>query len=255
MGAQIERSGRRVGRVQGVGVGGLLQPLPALDMGNSGTAARLLMGVSRATTSPPASPATPACRRRPHEPGDRSLARMGASFTPSPGGTLPLMLTASSPAVPIEYRLRSPPPSEERDTSRRAQHLGSLPWSSQCPPAIIANGCCGRSALTSKWSSRRRTDHPPARRSGPVPAEHRRTGDPFVSGFPYRCALLVEGSDLCRKCRPQPHSRRSHRGAASNGRQHRTLWAAASGGEPVADLRVRHSRLQGFEVAPSLPHP
>ena len=33
------------------------------------------------------------------------LSQMGASFTPSPGGTLPLMMEGLQPAVPIEYRL------------------------------------------------------------------------------------------------------------------------------------------------------
>src|SRR6202008_2387842 len=33
------------------------------------------------------------------------LSRMGAEFTPSPGGRLPLMVRGIVPAVPIEYRL------------------------------------------------------------------------------------------------------------------------------------------------------
>ena len=45
MGAQIERSGKGEWTVHGVGVGGLLQPATALDMGNSGTSTRLLMGL------------------------------------------------------------------------------------------------------------------------------------------------------------------------------------------------------------------
>src|SRR3546814_6494318 len=45
MGASAERTGDGLWRVNGVGVGGLLQPQTALDMGNSGTSTRLLMGV------------------------------------------------------------------------------------------------------------------------------------------------------------------------------------------------------------------
>ena len=45
MGATIDRDDDGVWRVSGVGVGGLLQPAGALDMGNSGTAARLLCGI------------------------------------------------------------------------------------------------------------------------------------------------------------------------------------------------------------------
>src|SRR3546814_9117032 len=46
MGASAERTGDGLWRVNGVGVGGLLQPQTALDMGNSGTSTRLLMDVS-----------------------------------------------------------------------------------------------------------------------------------------------------------------------------------------------------------------
>src|SRR3546814_18630366 len=44
MGAQIEKLGDEW-CIHGVGVGGLLQPEAALDMGNSGTSTRLLMGL------------------------------------------------------------------------------------------------------------------------------------------------------------------------------------------------------------------
>ena len=45
MGATVEREDSGRWRVNGVGVGGLLQPRTALDMGNSGTSARLLLGI------------------------------------------------------------------------------------------------------------------------------------------------------------------------------------------------------------------
>ena len=44
LGASVERDGAGIWRVQGRGVGGLVEPGAVLDMGNSGTAARLLMG-------------------------------------------------------------------------------------------------------------------------------------------------------------------------------------------------------------------
>src|SRR5690606_2841908 len=45
MGASIERLGEGEWRVRGVGVGALLQPQAPIDMGNSGTSTRLLMGL------------------------------------------------------------------------------------------------------------------------------------------------------------------------------------------------------------------
>src|SRR3954471_2266991 len=44
MGASVERDKTGAWTIHGVGVGGLLQPEQALDMGNSGTSTRLLMG-------------------------------------------------------------------------------------------------------------------------------------------------------------------------------------------------------------------
>ena len=45
MGARADRIGDGAWSINGVGVGGLLQPGTALDMGNSGTSTRLLMGL------------------------------------------------------------------------------------------------------------------------------------------------------------------------------------------------------------------
>ena len=105
MGADIERGGDGVWRVHGVGVGGLLQPQGALDMGNSGTSTRLLMGLvaSHAITATFTGDAS--LSSRPMGRVIEPLSRMGADITSSPGGRLPLMVRGINPAVPIEYTL------------------------------------------------------------------------------------------------------------------------------------------------------
>jgi 3-phosphoshikimate 1-carboxyvinyltransferase len=45
LGARAERTADGAWRLWGVGIGGLSEPEDVLDMGNSGTAARLLLGV------------------------------------------------------------------------------------------------------------------------------------------------------------------------------------------------------------------
>ena len=45
LGASIERIGAGAWSVHGTGIGGLAEPDTVLDLGNSGTAARLLLGV------------------------------------------------------------------------------------------------------------------------------------------------------------------------------------------------------------------
>lgn len=105
MGADIERDADGIWHVHGVGVGGLLQPQTALDMGNSGTSTRLLMGLvaSHAITATFTGDAS--LSKRPMARVTEPLSRMGASFTASPGDRLPLTMRGACPAVPLDYRL------------------------------------------------------------------------------------------------------------------------------------------------------
>ncbi|MEJ7935096.1 3-phosphoshikimate 1-carboxyvinyltransferase [Sphingobium sp. AN558] len=105
MGATIERDEAGIWHIHGVGVGGLLQPETALDMGNSGTSTRLLMGLiaSHAITATFTGDAS--LSKRPMARVTQPLSLMGASFTASPGDRLPLTMRGTCPAVPLDYRL------------------------------------------------------------------------------------------------------------------------------------------------------
>ncbi len=105
MGADIVRDADGIWHIHGVGVGCLLQPQVALDMGNSGTSTRLLMGLiaSHALTATFVGDAS--LSKRPMGRVIEPLSTMGAEFTSAPGGRLPLTLRGICPAVPIEYRL------------------------------------------------------------------------------------------------------------------------------------------------------
>lgn len=104
MGSHIERDDNGDWRVYGVGVGALLQPVQALDMGNSGTSTRLLMGLIashaiRATFIGDAS-----LSARPMGRVIEPLSQMGADIHATEG-RLPLMIGGMVPAIPISYRL------------------------------------------------------------------------------------------------------------------------------------------------------
>lgn len=109
MGARIERDSDGVWHIDGVGVGGLLQPATALDMGNSGTSTRLLMGLLASHDLTATFIGDASLSKRPMGRVIEPLGRMGAEFTASPGTkgsqTLPLTMRGITPAVPIEYRL------------------------------------------------------------------------------------------------------------------------------------------------------
>src|SRR5690606_13275595 len=105
MGAKVERAAEGEWSVHGVGVGSLLQPQAALEMGNSGTSTRLLMGLVASHPIAVTFTGDASLSKRPVGRVIEPLSRMGADFSASPGGTLPLMLRGALPAVPITYRL------------------------------------------------------------------------------------------------------------------------------------------------------
>ena len=105
MGASIVRGDDGVWTIDGVGVGGLLQPTNALDMGNSGTSTRLLMGLVASHPITATFIGDASLSKRPMGRVITPLSDMGAQFTPSPGGRLPLMLRGICPAIPITYTL------------------------------------------------------------------------------------------------------------------------------------------------------
>lgn len=104
MGAKIEKTDK-TWVVNGVGVGGLHQPYEPLEMGNSGTSTRLLMGLVgghniRATFTGDAS-----LTKRPMNRVIVPLEMMGAEFEASEGGKLPLTVHGATDVLAIEYEL------------------------------------------------------------------------------------------------------------------------------------------------------
>ena len=97
MGADIVRDEDERWHVHGVGVGGLLQPQTALDMGNSGTSTRLLMGLVASHRLTATFIGDASLSRRPMGRVIDPLSLMGASFAASPGGRLPLTMTGPLP--------------------------------------------------------------------------------------------------------------------------------------------------------------
>lgn len=105
LGVFVEKTGPGSWRVRGLGVGGLQEPEAVLEMGNSGTAARLLLGVLaghplRATLSGDASLSS-----RPMDRVTAPLKLMGADFQCRSGGRLPLSVTGLADPLPIDYKL------------------------------------------------------------------------------------------------------------------------------------------------------
>ncbi len=108
LGAQIERGKDGRWLVDGPGLGALREPASVLDLGNSGTGARLMMGVvaNHPFTSFFAGDAS-LCKR-PMSRVAEPLRRMGAQILSRSGNRLPLAVTGSDEPTPIEYTLPVP---------------------------------------------------------------------------------------------------------------------------------------------------
>lgn len=256
MGATIERGENARWTVHGVGVGGLLQPSTALDMGNSGTSTRLLMGLvaSHAITATFIGDAS--LSRRPMVRVIDPLSLMGADISASPGGTLPLMVRGLCPAVPIHYRLPVA--------------------SAQVKSAILLAGL-NAPGVTRVIEPVPTRDHSERMLAGfgadlsvEIDAAGTRTialageaelkpqritvaGDPSSAAFLTVAALIVPGSDIViENVGMNPTRTGLYTVLEAMGGSIERLNPRAIGGEPVVDLRVCHSALSAVAVDPAI---
>lgn len=255
MGAQVERAADGSWRVHGVGVGGLLQPGQALDMGNSGTSTRLLMGLVASHPITATFVGDASLSGRPMGRVIEPLARMGADITASPGGKLPLMVRGMCPAIPVEYRLpvasaqvksavllaglntpgitRVIEPVPTRDHSERMLRGFGAEIS-------VEDGADGRVISIAGEAELK-------------PQQIVVPGDPSSAGFWMVAASIVPGSDVTiRNTCMNPTRTGLIQALRLMGADIVELAPREVGGEPVADLRVRHAPLSAIEVPPEL---
>lgn len=111
MGVGIEKSlDGKIWEVSGVGLGGLSQPDKPLDMGNSGTAARLLMGLVAGHEISATFTGDKSLSSRPMKRVMDPLLEMGAGFTSEnkpnlDDDKLPLTIVGTGEPIPINYKL------------------------------------------------------------------------------------------------------------------------------------------------------
>ena len=105
LGVVIEKNATGSWLVKGRGVCGLAEPAQVLDMGNSGTAARLLIGVLAAHPFSATLSGDESLNSRPMGRIIDPLKEMGAIFHARSGGRLPISMTGLADPLPIEYEL------------------------------------------------------------------------------------------------------------------------------------------------------
>jgi len=256
MGASVERLGEGEWRVNGVGVGALLQPQAPLEMGNSGTSTRLLMGLIASHAISATFVGDASLSKRPMGRVIEPLSQMGAAFEASEGGRLPLTLRGANPAVPIEYRL--PVASAQVKSAILLAGLNTPGITTVIEPVptrdhserMLRGFGAQLEVETNAAGVRTIRIHGEAELKAQtieVP------GDPSSAAFFLVAALIIPGSELTiQNVGLNPTRAGLVEVLRQMGGDITEVNAREVGGEPVADLVVRHSQLKGIEVDPAI---
>jgi 3-phosphoshikimate 1-carboxyvinyltransferase len=256
LGASVERRATPTGpewRVAGRGIGGLITPGDILDMGNSGTAARLLCGILASHDIFSVMTGDASLRNRPMKRVIEPLKACGAIFSARPGDRLPLSIQGARDALPLTYRLpvasaqvksaillaglnargitEVEEPEPTRDHSENMlRHFGAK-------IVVTQHGTCRHIALTGQ----------PELRAADITVP----GDPSSAAFPVVAGLLVPGSRLTitavglNPLRVGLFETLREMGAELTIRNPRI-----QGGEPIGDIIVESTQLTAVDVPP-----
>ena len=108
LGVQVEKTRSKKWQILGVGTNGFKEPTQVLDLGNSGTAVRLLMGAVSSHQLTTFFSGDHSLNTRPMGRVVEPLTLMGAKMISRNSWRLPLALTGSSNLLPIDYELPVP---------------------------------------------------------------------------------------------------------------------------------------------------
>lgn len=251
LGAEVAQDPDGTWQVAGRGIGGLVEPDDVLDMGNSGTAARLLCGILASHPIFAVMTGDASLRRRPMRRVTEPLTACGAVFTTREGGRLPLTVQGAVYPISLEYRVPVPSaqvksacllcglnapgitrieePEATRDhTENMLRHFG----------ATIAVEKAGRGRIIELSGQ-------PELSAADVAVP----GDPSSAAFLVAAALLVPGSCLTIPAVGLNPTRCGlfltlDEMGANVVVENRRI----EGGEPVGDLIVTHGPLRGVDV-------
>jgi 3-phosphoshikimate 1-carboxyvinyltransferase len=263
LGAKVEKLGEGHWRIQGVGIGCLSEPKETLDFGNAGTGSRLMMGVIASHPITARIDGDESLRKRPMKRILDPLMKMGLQvLEQAQGGCCPLVIQGAKTALPVTY-----------ETPVASAQIKSA-------VLLAALNAAGTSIVIEREATRDHTEKllhyfgaditvepygtngqgrkitlqgQPELKPKPiiVPA------DPSSAAFPLVAALIVPGSDIILKgVMMNPLRIGLMTTLLEMGALIEVVARSSEGGEDVADLRVRASKLHGIDVpahrAPSM---
>ena len=250
-GASIEFKNSFNCSIKGVGLGGLLEPKSALDFGNSGTAARLIMGLSASHSITTLYVGDSSLSIRPMDRVLKPLINFGSNYSLRKDNYLPAILKGSDNPIPFSFDLEEP--------------------SAQIKSAVLlgALNTPGITTVKDKFNTRDHTERLLGLYGANINITKKRNakeisikgvnelngidvsvpGDPSSALFPIIAALICKNSDIIVKnvlinsTRDGAFRVLKNMGADISFLNHRIMAA-----EDVYDIRVRSSKLTGVDV-------
>jgi len=251
-GASIEFKNSFNCSIKGVGLGGLLEPKSALDFGNSGTAARLIMGLSASHSITTLYVGDSSLSIRPMDRVLKPLINFGSNYSLRKDNYLPAILKGSDNPIPFSFDLEEP--------------------SAQIKSAVLlgALNTPGITTVKDKFNTRDHTERLLGLYGANINITKKRNakeisikgvnelngidvsvpGDPSSALFPIIAALICKNSDIIVKnvlinsTRDGAFRVLKNMGADISFLNHRIMAA-----EEVYDIRVRSSSLRGVDVS------
>ena len=254
-GASIEFKSSFNCSIKGVGLGGLLEPKSALDFGNSGTAARLIMGLSASHPITTLYVGDSSLSIRPMDRVLKPLANFGSNYSLRKDNYLPAILKGSDNPIPFSFELEEP--------------------SAQIKSAVLlgALNTPGVTKVKDKFNTRDHTERLLELYGANINIVKKKSvreitikgikelkgidisvpGDPSSALFPIIAALICKNSDITVKnvlinpTRDGAYRVLKDMGADISFLNHRIMAA-----EEVYDIRVRSSNLKGISIPKKL---
>ncbi|MEP3654253.1 MAG: 3-phosphoshikimate 1-carboxyvinyltransferase [Litorimonas sp.] len=253
LGATVLKTGEGAYTVKGCGAAGLQTPKVDLDCGNAGTGVRLIMGACagyslKATFSGDASLSS-----RPMNRILNPLRDMGVKATAQEGGRLPVTLESDGNLMPATY---TPPIASAQVKSAvllAAVNTEGVTTVTEPIPTRDHTENMLR-AFGAKVDVTKRNGADVIKLEGPVTLKAAKInvpGDPSSAAFPIVAALIIPGSDIIvENVMMNPTRTGLFDCLTEMGGHVQANNFRKSGGEVIADIHVKYSKLHGITVPP-----
>lgn len=246
--------------VDGIGLGSLLEPDRVIDFGNAGTGVRLTMGIFGTHDIAATFVGDASLSKRPMGRVLDPLRQMGTAVIAREGDRLPASIRGARTPAPITYRVPMA--------------------SAQVKSAVLLAGlnCPGETTVIEPIPTRDHTEKMLAGFGADISVTVNEAGerviklqgqptlkpqdidvpaDPSSAAFPLVAALIVPGSDIViENVMLNEHRTGIITTLIEMGGDIELVNRRSAGGEEVADIRVKHSKLKGITVpaerAPSM---